>query len=398
MNGDFHFYGTFLAARAAGWSVADATTIANSAAFIDHYSVTAADAVGRVAESFDVPFSPRFTFPAHDTDWFSSVWSMRQENSTWTVFHFLPGNRPTGFDGPKYRPVEVEDWGLADTGGRESGEGLTRPHGGVARVLLERLAPRCREDVHLLGIAAHVFEDTWAHQNFSGRALQLNVKADNEDVQAIDRTTGQSRPLGLTLSSGPTQQAPYLGQGIPGHGRFGMAPDLAFLRWSYRPRWSGSSEPLVRDNPSIFLDAWDHVAAMLWAVRTGHDLLDALDHPPQLPSAYREVVERFVAVDMWAEWKDSPDFETFEARCMDTWRQLAGDLVGDAVYTAQETWVRQAEAVQSALALQASDVFRFNQAAECFWDNAWQTLRDLDYRHTIRHFSRGVNKVLDDRV
>ena len=138
--------------------------------------------------------------------------------------------------------------------------------------------------LHRLGIAAHVFVDTWAHQGFAGVSHRVN------DVNHVRREKLPDphfknklvRFFGSVFQEGI---API------GHSAALSYPDRPFLRWSYE---NGLNERVERDNPKDFTDAADELCK--WIRR--FVARDAEASVKGLPDSVREIISNlFTSLD-----------------------------------------------------------------------------------------------------
>jgi len=214
MQIDFHFGATYAIARLAGFGDADAQVVAYSAQYVDDSTTT-----GFIRFENGMRFYRQATaHPPLDLQNASNDVGAQ----SWLPFHFLPGN--DGLDTP------------APTDDRYRHRLVCRPDSFVARAMMrdviEAKAHAPDHSLHRLGIAAHVFVDTFAHRGFIGERTSFN------DVGRIETAAGQ----GL-------QRMP-----VPpiGHGQVSTYPDRPFLHWRYQ---NSAGERVERDNPSDFMVA-----------------------------------------------------------------------------------------------------------------------------------------------
>lgn len=230
MDQDFHYYGTYYAARQGGFSNTDATLIAKASNFIDFFNEHDYSAYWKLVRdtkkttNYQVVASvdyPRYTVQVNK----SAMWAA-PEDGLWCSFHFTPGNYDEPANTPSREAVHGRDVAAALPGfqKRDTSQGLetvkkyyperagefafgkmlNRPQSALSRQLildtircasdegrlveiLEHAAGGSdilnnnREDnLHrfrliLLGVRAHVIADTWAHQDFSGLPNVLNT-------------------------------------------------------------------------------------------------------------------------------------------------------------------------------------------------------------------------------
>lgn len=229
MDQDFHYYGTYYAARQSGFSNGDATLIAKASNFIDFFNEADYSAYWKLvrdtkkSSNYQVVAAvdnPRYTF--------QGLWSSgtSPEDGLWCSFHFTPGNYDAPAGTPSHEAVHGKDVAAAlpgfqkrdtsqglptmlkyypkSTGDFVFGKMLNRPQSALSRQLVLDTI-RCATDERrlveildhaaggsdilnnnrddnlrrfrliLLGVRAHVVADTWAHQDFCGLSNVLNT-------------------------------------------------------------------------------------------------------------------------------------------------------------------------------------------------------------------------------
>lgn len=222
MQIDFHHGVTYVTARLAGMSPAHAAVVAYSAQYVD-------DATNGGVIRFDEGSSYSRISSAHrmlDYRNFEELAASR----VWVPFHFLPSNGGM--------PI-----GASPVGGRIAA--LTcRPDSPVARLMVRRCIQAADRPwaLHRLGIAMHVYADTWAHQGFAGIPHVVNEAT---DIRLGDEASSTSMQDRMT--------AWFVGSALPlGHGTVLSFPDKPWLQWSYV---NGLGQRVSRDNPSDFMEA-----------------------------------------------------------------------------------------------------------------------------------------------
>jgi hypothetical protein len=210
MQIDFHHTATYVIARHAGFAHEDAAVVAHAAQYVD-------DATTSGFIRFSNGMRYQRTASSHamcDPDNLDN-----DDNTTsWLPFHFFPA-AAAGQDGrdPGYYEMLV-----------------CRPDSLPARAMMAA-AIRSKgqpNSLYRLGIAAHVFVDTFAHQGFAGLHHPINSARDIKDAAG--------RPIAV---------AP-----VPpiGHGQVGTCPDQPYLRWSYIDH---TGRRVERDNPQDYAAA-----------------------------------------------------------------------------------------------------------------------------------------------
>lgn len=254
MQLDMHYYGTYAMARAAGIKPDSAQVIATSAQFVDDNT-----ARGHVEFRDGARIDQEPT--AHHPLGFSNL-DDRDQRQVWVPFHFLPGNvGDTYTERLKCRmdsPIvqELRDHHLA-------------------------LSDRAFA-LHLLGITAHVYADTFSHYGFSGVSSRGN-KVDHasfrfhRDIDGIGDAVKELSPnmqeyvtkkmiqffenhdgllpniKGLAAEVASDTFTP----GSLGHGSVATLPDRPYLVWSFdyeRSDAVAQGVHSIRNNPATFLD------------------------------------------------------------------------------------------------------------------------------------------------
>jgi len=148
MNVEFHYYMTYLIATRAGFTPKDAHTIAYSCEYIDENEQPTIVNKGLAAE-----YSSTQT-QACDADYIPETLGDRAK--VYSVFHFIPGYPSSG--SPR-------------TDGKTSLLNTTPNSQNAQEIFSKALATK---NLYRIGIAAHGYADTWAHQNFEGQASEFN--------------------------------------------------------------------------------------------------------------------------------------------------------------------------------------------------------------------------------
>lgn len=237
MQIDFHHAVTYVCARLAGFSESEANIIAHSAQYVDD-----ATAQGEVWFENGMIF-PR-TASAHKMFDYKNADALGNHR-VWLPFHFLPGNNqePSGELIPAYDSEEFMR------------RCICRPNSPPANDLMRAVVERQDRPyaLHRLGIASHVYMDTWAHQGFVGFQHQVNVAS---DIQADDSHHERSfvqRFSDYWKHDWSRTQSDFVGAALPlGHGSVLSYPDRPYLNWSYT---NGFGDRVERNNPRDFTEA-----------------------------------------------------------------------------------------------------------------------------------------------
>lgn len=223
MQKDFHYAGTYVLARLAGFDSNKALKIATCAQYVD-------DAIfdGKVTslETGEAYYCIRSAHCNEDLVMdVETIEDQTYNHQVWSCFHFLPGNGGVSSDA-----------GV----GMELGEKLIcKPNSYVAQEMVDEcIHHRDAENaLERLGVTMHVYADTWAHQEFAGvRDRKLNY------VESISAIGIDDLMLNLT----DRLLMPALG-----HMQAWKNPDLPFLSW----KMNKAGNDISRNNIDVFLYA-----------------------------------------------------------------------------------------------------------------------------------------------
>ncbi len=281
MHVDFHYFGTYAMARAAGLRPEICQIIATSAQFVDDN-----DGNGTTVDFED---GGRFvTSPtAHPMVHIDNTVLGDDQRRVWLPFHFLPGGEG---DGISERLVCRKDSAIAQQMVNHCLSLIRKPFG-----------------LHLVGIAAHVYADTFSHYGFSGVSSRWN-KVDGESLTLLnderdpvseDRFLGKygfttyldnwRQSLVDSVKSGVAE----IGTGALGHGGALKYPDYPYLEWEFSYEHDGWDQPeSSRDNSGTYLEACEKLHAVF--IRIGQDNPDFTSGPYREFADIREAVTRIL--------------------------------------------------------------------------------------------------------
>lgn len=239
MQIDFHHVVTYVCARLAGFPPAEAGIVAGAAQYVD-------DAVDSGCIRFGNGALYRRISSAHKLIDMRNLDEIENRH-VWVPFHFLPGN---GGMGPGTDPEGTFITKLVCTHDSPIARDM------VAAALLDR---NKSYGLHRLGIALHVYADTWAHEGFAGVVHDIN-RIDNAKEKGWRRVLGEMQDFLRDILDDAV---------LPlGHACAQVLPDLPFLAWEYE---NGKGERISRDNCETFCDAADRMCRLMRAYRNGHD-------------------------------------------------------------------------------------------------------------------------------
>lgn len=294
MQIDGHHTATYVAARIAGFSFKDAEKVAYAAQYVD--DATNAGIV-QFAQSDYLYSRIASAHKMIDYDNFVDV----ENHLAWIPFHFLPGNGslPLG-ESPE---------------GGELAKLVCRPDSYIARDMLRRavLDKDHKRALHRLGIAMHVYADTFAHQGFVGSLSPANrAQALTSRDSALDdriktyikkelwmaikgnvKTFGQfaRQVIGLVWREKrwPGEfVANFMRDRPVGHAAVDVFPDQPYLSWQYT---DFNNQLVTRDNPATFIKAMEMMVRAMQAWRAGDQTMN-LEVQTGVGHADRTVMDR----------------------------------------------------------------------------------------------------------
>lgn len=260
MKLDMHYYGTYWAARMAGFGHEEAEKIAWAAQSVDELNFETARE-HHLDE--DVNFLVTTETVSENMD--DAIWSGDFENEKeeflqmlrgiWMPFHFLPGNFKGALNEEEVYDINYE----VCTSDRDIHDFrlMCRTNSGTVYRMLEHTAEMYRENegqdvgLYAIGVAMHVLADTWSHQDFvGGPASKMNCVR-GVHISERDREIYESdeyEELGNEIEAripkilnGIAKVKDYSVAGL-GHGPAGYKPDIAWLSYVYAPGWANSPE------------------------------------------------------------------------------------------------------------------------------------------------------------
>ena len=379
MQKDMHYFGTYAMARAAGLAPNACQIIATAAEFVDDNGDN---------ETIEFPDGGRLDFvpTAHHTTDIKNI-DRQDQRLVWVPFHFIPGNE----------------------GKSISERLLCRKDSAIAREMIDHNLSLVDKPfgLHLAGISAHVYADTFSHYGFSGVSSRWNridshsldlkevdpkiqdyIKEKEkrfrekygEEIESLDnfRDPNQWNVLLSSAISHLKEQllsnTAEMLSGALGHGAAITYPDRPYLRWQFNYEHPKTRPSGLRDNPVTFLEACEKLHGMFW--RLGERYQDAKQDDGRPFEEIREVVVRILATQAPCKGRET------------VWKNAAkkGELFSKAEpirpYQGPQ-WKRGLDALRKAI--KSSDalkkpIFRFYQAAAA---HRTFVLRDLLPRYGL---------------
>lgn len=226
MNIDFHYGVIYITSRLAGMNPEQAEIVAHSCQYVDD-STKPGILEFAGGETYD-----RFA-SAHKM--FDYKNALNAENRVvWAPFHFLPGGQ----------------------GNTLEEKSICRPDSDIARAMVKRAIEgrSANNGLHRLGIALHVYVDTWVHQGFSGTISKHNIVKSLEGDDH-DHATWLAKLRSFLTDIEDRIESDFLDavSGL-GHGAALHFPDMPWAKWKYT---NGHGLNIERDNLPDFLQAAD---------------------------------------------------------------------------------------------------------------------------------------------
>lgn len=354
MQKDMHFYGTYAIARLAGFERGDAHVIATSAEFVDDSSY----------DNTKKNKNAEIIFPTctahHPADAGKVSWSHPEVHRlVWVPFHFYPGGKG---DSLHEKLLCLKDSKIVNQ--------MFDNHIGMGKKAFY---------LYLLGIASHVYMDTFSHYGFSGICSELNevnqdsIKTDIQDPK-IRRYVEEKREsfwekFGEDIVETVKTHIGEEGSRGLGHGAVATYPDRPFLKWQFdyeEGRHGKGTGSGLRDNPETFEEGLVKLHEKLsQAAREKYDSPNRRDLPL---NRIREILA----------------FEGTKEERMEKWTSFISEFIGDeGVDYGGEDWEEKKDIFPKTSVRDADRIghyYRFHQAAVY---HRWYTLKDLLPEHDI---------------
>lgn len=254
MQIDMHYYATYALARAAGITPKAAKIIATSAQFVDD-NTAAKPVVFEEGARIDCEDTAHHPIDGQNLE-------ERDQRRVWVPFHFIPGNQGSSYT---ERLKCRQDSEIAREMCEHHLEYSDRPFA-----------------LQMIGIAAHVYADTFSHYGFSGVGSRGNLVRP-KSIKPITKIEGHEEKIkeleseiynyvfdklsnffdkrgkhgGLVDNIKKIVDKNLAFEGALGHGSVGTLPDRPFLVWSFEYQDREDSvhgQTSIRNNPATFLE------------------------------------------------------------------------------------------------------------------------------------------------
>ncbi|MEJ1337989.1 MAG: hypothetical protein RPU64_10790 [Candidatus Sedimenticola sp. (ex Thyasira tokunagai)] len=309
MNLDFHYYGTYVAARLAGYNLESAQTIAHAAQYVDDSDESMLQDI--IGHSYITDFPPIPTVQGlADMKEKNINWSEGALNNIadiWVPFHFLPGNYGDNpnikqYSGPLSDRNSLYRWTFSDESAQQF-KMLCQPNSPLVKAMINDIQLNHKgKDYTLLlaGIRMHVLADTWAHMYHIGMPAWF-INDAHEKVYIVNGTEKTLYPWksawpwddSTDIIHGDSATCDMLAHNsmvYHGHGRMGHLVDYPWLTYEYTPRWS--KDPIIKNNTSYFLQAIKQLTKALECIKrkTLFDINSYADLPIDTENIIKEIL------------------------------------------------------------------------------------------------------------
>lgn len=360
MKIDMHYYGTYAMARAAGLNINAAQTIAYASEFVDE-SVS-----GEHKRIDDGAHIVSETTAHHSSkavqDFFKTQFDHtdQEQRRIWVPFHFLPGG-----DGDSFTQKLI-----------------CQPNSVIAQQMFASHLTKAQAPyaLELMGVAAHVYADTFAHYDFcgvssrwnaiDGKSFNFHGSEDPFTASYKDKFWGKcTKFLNMKNIRAGLNELAEGSVGALGHAGALTYPDVPYLHWSCRRERDGKL--LDHDNPQTFLMACRELHGRFRSFADG------------CPNEYKDASTKCNFDDIEEAVRDILSTRAETNGRVERWQQAVGnkelfDGSEERIkpFDAME-WVRQLGGLlelETSETVSDSNIYRFYQAAR---QHRTLVLRDL---------------------
>ncbi len=339
MQKDMHYYGTYAIARTAGLKPQEARVIAYSAQFVDNSTHINSEMHedGGMLYGIATAHHPKQVVKKHLYHKIKEAILYRKIGNTeqrriWVPFHFYPGNEGNTF----------------------SEKLICRKNSPIVNEMFDNhinhIKRKCPFILQLIGIASHVYMDTFSHYGFSGKSSRNNKVHSNSfrfktqekkhqkllsdfnkknKGEYITENWRNKSSLVSLFSSISKYKIPFLheliqgsiggyiaeiGSGALGHGAVATLPDRPYLEWEFS--YENRDETSKRNNPQTYLEGCANLhiklkkfAELFYSEKTEYVNFSEIQEAIQkVLSVYGEECDRS---EKWIEYMKTSQFFQF---------------------------------------------------------------------------------------
>lgn len=312
MNLDFHYYGTFVAARLAGYKHEEAEIIAHAAQYVDDSNnkrILDKDSKKYISDIDQIPtvndfaelITPEISrlldsinSPSPFEGWTEKFYN--EVFKVWPVFHFLPGNFNRQdlkeYEGEKNVEGVFSIWEF-DQESEEQFKLLCLPNSGTIQEMInESRQTEQMKFLEFVGLRMHVLADTWAHMYFAGIPAwfinnahdfsekiesyeprtflhDFKIIVDNIDpkiLKILDKILGIPFDDPSTFLTMISKRVPFFNSYFfLGHCLANHLPDYPSINYNFKPNWS--KQKIIKNNPSDYFLAFSQMVYAMECIR-----------------------------------------------------------------------------------------------------------------------------------
>lgn len=378
MQIDMHFYSTYAIARFAGFKKEDANVIATSAQFVDD----ATSNNSKKNDNLEMLFSIKTAHHNADAT-FTSFFHPEVHRLVWVPFHFYPGG--------KGETLEEKLLCLKDSD--------------LVNKMFDNHLNLTNKNfyLHILGISAHVYMDTFSHYGFSGICSSLNEVDENSinlsikdekikeyvlkkqkifsnklkkeiysfvnffsstNINSFSSKTTKIKSIVVNFfSSKETKIKSILGENFSrglGHGAVYTYPDRPYLTWKFKyenTRYGDEIESKTRNNQKTFLEGLEKLHTKL--VKASENIYKN----PDIKDLPIDKIKNILANEAKKDLR------------VQDWKDLIKEIDGDTVEYNGDKWNEEKDDFQNKKPPNhIGNCYKFHQAATY---HRWYTLKDL---------------------
>ena len=311
MNKDFHYYGTYYAARFAGYSIANAEEIAWAAQMVDDFTKSNFatlfnhENVTYTCESL----SEMVSYPLRSYDDVGTD-ELQRMRRIWSAFHFLPGNMSNTDVARNGFNIDPKDFSyIRDLPDFKC---MCAPNSELVSALVEHARDNPTSNIRI-GILMHVIADTWSHQGFCGSPTRT--------INGVSNIVGDISWLHLP-DIGTKYSGLYLG-----HGQLDHLPDILCLNYSYKPNWSESTVNIC--NPVRFYNGFAQMIEAMKYIQNPNNL----GVPFALKDYWEEAQLGANGIDPYVNDRIVGIFNAHQKDTSDEWVHVFNETVAPCAYS-----------------------------------------------------------------
>ena len=357
MHIDMHYAGTYAMAKLAGLDDDTARKIGNSAQFVDD----AAEDIAVIDESTGHFYASEISARHCGTAEYikeSRIYmqSYVDQLNIWVPFHFLPGNAGNSLT---QKLVCQTDSAIAQE--------MIESHINHACELQQAKKPW---GPYLVGLAAHVYADTFAHYGFSGVSSRRNL-VDGASIKEYEAPGSAENWMELVqeerdrwkpfpnikrmIISHFGEKSTQIDDGIMGHPGVGKLPDYPFLVYGFQYEKGellhGGQPTNPRNNPKTYLDACQKMHAYFSRYAEKSGLKDGA-----LRKEFSDMENQVAEILSYREKNSKLRLKHWQQKAKEFWEMDIPDYAGDS-------WKNKFMDSKTGDDVLASDAYRFYRAS-----------------------------------